>query len=74
MIPVFLLPAAGLALLDNSAQIQIVETNPNASLTLYVGGNYEEKNGGGVNNLFVDGSASYLTFNDIITNADLVLP
>ncbi len=43
-------------ILDNSAQILIVDpnTNPNASLTLYLGGNIECKNGGTINNTSSD--------------------
>ncbi len=41
-------------ILDNSAQLQIVSTNPDASLTLYLGGNFECKNGGLINNLAQD--------------------
>ena len=39
-------------ILDNSAKLQIVDanTNPNASLTLYLGGNFVSKNGGVINN------------------------
>ena len=42
--------------LDNSAQLQIVDaaTNPNASLTLYLGGNLTCKNGSIINNLTKD--------------------
>ena len=36
--------------LGNSAEIQIVGTNPNASLTLYLGGDFEGKNGSNINN------------------------
>jgi len=38
--------------LGNSAEIQIVGTNPNASLTLYLGGQFEGKNGSNINNEF----------------------
>lgn len=41
---------AGKVDLGNSAEIQIVDTNPNASLTLYLGGDFEGKNGSNVNN------------------------
>jgi hypothetical protein len=43
----------GDVILDNSAEIQIVEpqTNPNASLVLYLGGNIIMQNGGTINNL-----------------------
>ncbi|MHC4395174.1 MAG: DUF7305 domain-containing protein [Planctomycetota bacterium] len=46
----------GNIILDNSAEVRIVDpnTNPNASLTLYVGGNIEMKNGGTINNLAKD--------------------
>jgi hypothetical protein len=37
-------------IIDNSAQLQIVNTNPDASLTLYLGGKFECKNGGFINN------------------------
>ena len=37
--------------LMNSAQIQINQNNPNASLTLYIAGNIYCKNGGAINNL-----------------------
>jgi len=42
--------------LDNSAQIQIVDktTNPDASLTIYLGGNLVSQNGGIINNLAKD--------------------
>jgi hypothetical protein len=40
--------------LSNSAQLQIVNTNPNASLTLYLGGQFNTKNGGTINNLSAD--------------------
>jgi len=42
--------------LGNSSEIEIVnaETNPDASLTLYSGGNIEVKNGGVINNLTQD--------------------
>jgi hypothetical protein len=40
--------------LMNSAQIQINENNPNASLTLYLDGNVYCKNGGIINNLTED--------------------
>ena len=43
----------GDVILDNSAEIRIVDsnTNPNASLTLYLGGNLLMQNGGTINNL-----------------------
>ncbi|MHC4719304.1 MAG: DUF7305 domain-containing protein [Planctomycetota bacterium] len=43
-------------ILDNSAEIRIVDpnTNPDASLTIYLGGNFECKNGGFINNLAQD--------------------
>jgi hypothetical protein len=43
-------------ILDNSAQLQIVDanTNPDASLTLYLGGNFVSKNGGVINNLTLE--------------------
>ena len=46
----------GDVILDNSAQIQIVDanTNPDASLTLYLGGNLITKNGGTINNMTLD--------------------
>lgn len=44
----------GDAILDNSAQIQINDTNPDASLTLYLGGDLAMKNGGILNNLTED--------------------
>ena len=46
----------GDVILDNSAQLQIVdaEVNPNASLTLYLGGNFVSKNGGLINNVTAD--------------------
>jgi len=40
--------------LDSSAQIQINNANPNASLNLFLGGNLVFKNGGFVNNLTKD--------------------
>jgi len=42
--------------LDNSAQIQIVDkiTNPDASLTIYLGGNFVSQNGGIINNIAKD--------------------
>ena len=42
--------------LMNSAQIQINEDNPDASLVLYLGGNVNCKNGGAINNLTKDPS------------------
>lgn len=36
--------------LDNSAELQIAGTNPDAYLVLYLGGNFEGKNGGTINN------------------------
>ncbi len=44
----------GDVILGNSAEIQIVETNPNASLTLYLGGDFEGKNSSAINNLTKD--------------------
>jgi len=46
----------GDVILNNSCQIQIVDanTNPNASLTLYLGGKFVCKNGGSINNLSGD--------------------
>jgi hypothetical protein len=41
-------------ILDNSAIIEITNTNPDANLDLYLGGNFEQKNGGAVNNLTMD--------------------
>jgi len=41
-------------ILDNSAQLQINDANPDASLTLFLGGNLILKNGGFVNNLTKD--------------------
>lgn len=40
--------------LDNSAEIKVVDTNPNACLTLYIGGDFEGKNGSVLNNLTMD--------------------
>ena len=40
--------------LDTNGQIQITDTNPNSSLTLYVGGNFITNNGGLINNLTKD--------------------
>jgi len=40
--------------LSNSAQLQIADTNPDAYLTLYLGGNLSCKNGGQINNLTKD--------------------
>jgi len=50
------LDITGNIILKNSAQLQIVdmETNPNASLTLYVGGNIDCRNGCAINNLAQD--------------------
>jgi hypothetical protein len=47
---------AGDVILDNSAQLLIVDanTNPDASLTLYLGGNLVSKNGGLINNTAMD--------------------
>lgn len=45
---------AGDIILDNSAQLQILSTNPDASLTLYLGGNFVSRNGGIINNLAQD--------------------
>ena len=46
----------GDTLLSNSAELLIVDpgTNPDASLTLYLGGNVEVKNSGAINNLTQD--------------------
>lgn len=38
-------------ILGNDSQIQINAINPNSSLTIYIGGNYEEKQGAAINNL-----------------------
>jgi len=40
--------------LDNGAQLQINGANPNASLTLYLGCDFEGKNGGSINNTTAD--------------------
>ncbi len=42
--------------LDNSAELQVVGegTNPNASLIIYLGGDFEGKNGSSINNLAED--------------------
>jgi len=40
--------------LSNSAQLQVSAANPNASLTLYSGGEFNCKNGGAINNLTND--------------------
>ncbi len=40
--------------LDTNGQLQITDTNPNSSLTLYLGGNLITNNGGFVNNLTKD--------------------
>jgi hypothetical protein len=40
--------------LGNSSQVNISNTNPNASLTIYVGGGFSTKNGGMINNLTAD--------------------
>ncbi len=45
---------SGDSILDNSAQIQINDANPDASLTLYLGGDLAMKNGGIINNLTKD--------------------
>ena len=42
--------------LKNLAEIVIVDTNPDASLTLYLGGDFEGKNGSALNNLTADAS------------------
>lgn len=42
--------------LNNDAIIEIVNTNPDACLTLYLGGNFEGKNGSTLNNLTADAS------------------
>jgi len=42
--------------LGNDAMIEIVDTNPDASLTLYLGGDFEGKNGSALNNLTADTS------------------
>jgi len=46
----------GDVILNNSAQLQIVDvnTNPDASLILYLGGNLITKNGGTINNMSLD--------------------
>jgi Tfp pilus assembly protein PilX len=41
-------------ILDNGAQLQINGANPNASLTLYLGCDFEGKNGGSINNMTAD--------------------
>lgn len=40
--------------LDTFAQLQINEANPDSSLTIYLGGNFQEKNGGIINNTTMD--------------------
>ena len=40
--------------LSNNAQLQVSNANPNASLTLYLGGEFNGKNGGTTNNLTKD--------------------
>lgn len=40
--------------LNNSAELQVVSTNPDASLTLYLGGNFIANNGAFINNLTQD--------------------
>lgn len=40
--------------LSNNAKLQVNATNPNASLTLYLGGEFNAKNGGFINNLTED--------------------
>ena len=47
---------SGNIILDNTSQLQIADeaTAPNASLTIYLGGNFECKNGGFLNNLAQD--------------------
>lgn len=62
----------GDVILDNSAQILIVDanTNPDASLTLYLGGNLETKNGSIINNSSQDPQKLKIYGLDSCTNID----
>ncbi|MHC4418136.1 MAG: DUF7305 domain-containing protein [Planctomycetota bacterium] len=61
----------GAIVLKNSAQLQVVATNPDASLTLYVGGDIEVKNAGTINNL--SGDAKKLTIYGLNTCQNIIL-
>ncbi len=65
---------AGNLILDNSAQIQIVDanTNPNASLTVFLGGNLISKNGGTINNATLDARKLKIFGLDTCTNMDFM--
>ena len=57
--------------LSNSAQLQINETNPDASLTLYLGGNLYCKNGGFINNITKDAKKLKMYGLDSCTNLSI---
>ncbi len=57
--------------LSNSAQLQISETNPDASLTLYLGGNLYCKNGGFINNITKDAKKLKIYGLDSCTNLNI---
>jgi hypothetical protein len=60
--------------LDNSAEMQIVDanTNPNASLTVYLGGNLVNKNGGLFNNETLDAGKLKIYGLDTCTRMDFM--
>jgi hypothetical protein len=58
-------------IIKNSAQLQVVATNPDASLSLYVGGDIEVKNAGTINNL--SGDAKKLTIYGLNTCQNIIL-
>jgi len=62
----------GDVILDNSAQIQIadVNTSPDASFALYVGGNFLSQNGGIINNLAKDANKVKIYGLDTCLNID----
>ncbi len=57
--------------LSNSAQLQVSDTNPQASLTLFLGGNFYSKNGGAINNLTKDSTRLKIFGLDTCTNISL---
>ncbi|MHC4570929.1 MAG: DUF7305 domain-containing protein [Planctomycetota bacterium] len=63
---------AGDLILDNSAELQIADPNinPNASLTIYLGGNLVAQNGGGINNEAMDATKLKIFALDTCTDMD----
>jgi hypothetical protein len=61
-------------ILDNSAQMNIVDAgiNPNASLTVYLGGKLVSKNGGMINNTSLDARKLKIFALDTCTNMDFM--